>query len=52
MTNFVNETMYSNIYVQERKGRKPSFRRRIVHMRGMLRLEADLIYVLLSPDLC
>jgi len=43
--------MYSNIYVHERKGGKPSFRRRIVYMRCILGLEADLFYVHLSSEL-
>jgi hypothetical protein len=43
--------MYSNIYVRERKGGKPSFIRRIVCMRCILGLEADLFYVHLSSEL-
>jgi hypothetical protein len=43
--------MYSNIYAHERKGGKPSFRRRIVYMRCLLGLEADLFYVHLSSEL-
>jgi hypothetical protein len=43
--------MYSNIYVNERKGGKLSFRRRSVYMSCVLRLEADLFYVRLSSEL-